>query len=251
MSRINPRTVNPARMFAQWGGSEGTLSYWDKDKQENITLDFPFTFLVLDELNTVKGWSDKDHSGFWSNEVYDITNDVLRVKTKNGLVGKGTWAQLENLKAKGARYAKSIYIAYKDETGELVLGNLQLLGAALTAWIEFNKQYDVYKGAVVLVGPSKPKKKGATTYYEPVFEGKNVSEATDNAAKELNVELDKFLKTYLSRQDDTEGEVVADDYPEDESDDQAEAPKKAPAKKKEAPEIEDTDNKIDLSEVPF
>lgn len=252
MSRINPRQTHPAKFFAQWGGSEGVLSYYDKETKEDVELPLPFTFLVLDELNTVKGWSDADHSGIWSNEVYDITNDVLRVKTKRGLVAKGTWNDVKN-QVTGARYVKSVYIAYKDETGELQLANIQFVGAALNAWIEFNKTYDVYKGAVTLTGKSDEKKKGKTIYFEPLFEGKNVSKETDEAAKEINRQLDSYLKTYLSREDDNE-EVVAEDYPDDEPGDTAsdEAPKTSPKPAAEkAPEIEETDNKIDLSEVPF
>lgn len=249
MSRLNPRgSANPAKMFAQWGGDEGILSYYDKEAKENVELKLPFTFLVVDELNTVKGWSDADHSGYWSNEVYDITTDELRVRTKRGLVGKGTWAKLKG-ELIGAAYCKSIYIAYKDETGELVLGNLQLKGAALTAWIEFNKQYDVYKGAVQLVGPGEEKKKGKTVYYEPVFKGQDVSADTEAAALEINRGLDEYLKTYFKRKDDVEAEIVAEDF--DEADDEEEAPAPKTRRAATAPAEEVEEKPIDLAEVPF
>lgn len=244
MSRLNPRTTNPAKFYAEWGGSEGVLKYYDRETKENVELDLPFTFLVLDELSTVKGFNKGRQKNYYSNEVYDITNDELRVKLDKQLVAKGVWNDIKG-DLNGGKYTKSIYIACKDDTGELQIANLQLSGAGLNAWINFTQTYDVYKGAVVITGPSKQKKNGSVKYFEPLFEGKDVSKSTDAEANELNRVLDAHLKTYLSRQGDVDEEVVAEDYDEEETP----APKKTA--KKAAPEIEDTDNKIDLSEVPF
>lgn len=246
MSRSKPTAKNPATRFFQWGGGDGSLSYYDKEAEERIEVPFgkkkPFVFLVLDELNTMSGFSDDDQSSFWSNEVRDVTKDVMTLRTGKGVKARGVY---KDLKDTGAKYAKSVYIAYKDEAGELVIGHIKIMGAALTAWIDFNKKWDVYKVAVKLED-IKAAKKGKVEYFLPVFSGLPVSEATNEEAKALDAELQQYLNTYLSYVPDEE-EIVQDD---DEEDD-AVVEKAATTKKKERkePEIEDTD--IDLGEVPF
>jgi hypothetical protein len=247
MSRSNPQVKNPAVRFVQWGGSEGKLSYYDKDQEENIEVPFPFTFLVLDELNTVKGWNDTEKSSYWANEVRNISKDTLIVRAKSGVAGTGIWKQdLEHLKSRGAKYTKSIYIAFKDETGELAIGNFSVSGAALTAWIEFEKRYDVYKVAVTVTGRGEPKKKGATTYYEPQFDGKEVSADTQNAANALDRQLQAYLETYLSRRPEGNDALKADDYEEEGTTVNVEVEVQETA----APN-EPEEKKIDLSDVPF
>jgi len=250
MSRSNPRTTNPAAHFIGWSGSEGVLSYWDKEAKEDVPVEFPFTFLVLDELNTVRGFQDSTKSGFFANEVRDVTKDEISVRTRKGLAGKGLWAELKNIT--GTKYAKSIYIAMKDDTGELILANLTLSGAALTAWIDFNKTYNVYKGAVTIVGAGPEQKKGATTFFAPEFKGVNVSDETDAAATALDAQLQEYLNDYFNRKDSIDEAVVIEDFDEE---DEAEESAPAPQKKRAAPapkaEEEEEEKPIDLSEVPF
>ncbi len=201
MSRSQPTLKNPATRFMQWrGGADGggKVTWYDKEAEEEKEVKLPFSFIVLDELNTITGWSEKDHSGFWSNEVKNMIKEDFAVKTKSGTVAVGKYADIsDEIKGKGAKYAKSVYVAFKDETGELVLGNIKIGGAALTAWIDFNKKFDVYKCASVITG-AKQAKKGATVYFVPVFDGQEVAEATEKAANELDSQLQAYLGTYLS-----------------------------------------------------
>lgn len=266
MSRSNPQLKNPAKRFIQWRGGEekgGVLEYYDKQDEQTVDVPIPFTFLVLDELNTISGFSDRDKSSYWSNEVRNLQTDELIVKTSAGTKARGVYADLDDVKSKGAKYAKSVYIAFKDETGELVIGNIKIMGAALTAWIEFQKKWNVNDIAVKLAGVKKAKK-GSTIYFIPVFEALEVTEATNQAALELDKELQSFLNSYLNRkpeeavvvddeaadddtttEDDEEIEEI-DDNPEPET--TAPAPKKT-ATKKAAPA--QGDKTIDLKDVPF
>jgi hypothetical protein len=253
MSLSNPTTKNPATKFLQWRGGVdggGQLIWYDKENKENVEVEKPFSFIVLDELNTITGFNQKDQSGFWSNEVRDMRSDEFVVKSKSGVVARGLYAQIsESIKAKGAKYAKSIYIAFKDESGELVIGNLRVSGAALTAWIEFNKSYDITKCAVILES-SKKAKKGATTYFIPVFEGQNMSEATKKTAVVLDQQLQNYLNSYLNRPLASEENIDPEDFEED--DDEVET-EEAPKQSKEAVTAngDDDSKKINLSDVPF
>lgn len=280
MSRSNPTAKNPAVRFFQWsGGAElvekngdkevyagGKITWYDKEAQERKEQPMPLTFLVLDELTTIGGFSDADKSSYWSNEVRDLKNDILVVRTSAGIKARGTYAQLEDVKSKGAKFAQSVYIAFKDDSGELVIGNFKIMGAALTAWIEFKKKYDVYKCAVALERADGPHKKGTTRYFVPVFEGRNVTPETDAAAGELDKELQSYLKTYMTRRDDEEYATSAEDLEdgqEDESDihniegidnKPAEQPAEEPqaaAEPAQAAPTNKADETIKLKDVPF
>ena len=228
MSRSENNTnPNPCTKWFEWSGSTGTLGYYDKERGEKVAIELPFTFLVLDQLATVTGWSDDAQSGIWSNEIRNTKTDVLTVRTKSGIATKGLYEDVKNLN--GARYAKSIYIAYYDENKELQLGNLKASGACLSAWIEYCKGKDVYKGAVTLEGGVQAKK-GRTVYFSPSFALKaDVSDATDQKAKQLDRALQDYLAKYLHSgteeveqyEDDNQSSPITDNafYSSNEDDD--------------------------------
>jgi hypothetical protein len=199
MSRSNPntRTTIVHKRF-EWSGDKGVIKHYNAATKSTEEVKFPFTFLVLDELNTVGGYSDADRSGYWANDVRSTKKDILTVRTKKGEQFSGTYDELKNKMGQfpGIKYAKHIYIAYKD-SGELVIGALKLLGAGVSAWIDFTK--DLEKGeleskAVVVIGKSELLKKGKTEYYKPLFQLTTVSEETNTDA----IELDKQLQAWLN-----------------------------------------------------
>lgn len=218
MSRSNNIDIpNPANRFYQWDGSKGGFSYWDKQKEERVRVELPFRFIVLDCLSTIKGWSDADQSGYWSNEVRNIAEDTLTVRTKKGQVAKGPYREIKaNPRCSGAKYCQSVYIADRQD-GELVVANMQLTGAALSSWIEFRKKHkDIYKGGI-RVATTAEGKKGAVTYLMPVFEPMEITSESDATAVELDKELQNFLDAYLKRKKNEIAEThsVEDTVPED------------------------------------
>lgn len=173
MSRSSPTLTNPAARFFEW--RSGKLSWYDKEKQESIPVKLPFTFLPLDQLHTITGYSDQDQSGYWSNETRS-TRDDFTVRTKRGVKYVGAYKSEQGIAQvpAGAKYTKSVYIAYKEGANWLI-GNIKLSGAALTAWIELSGAHNPEHGKVSLTG-SVEGKKGATVYQVPTFE---YSSATD------------------------------------------------------------------------
>lgn len=203
MSRTNRDNElrNPATRFFEWSSNEKTLTWYDKEEKKNVTVELPFVFLVLDQLSTITGWSDNDQSGIWSNEIRDTRKDILTVRTKLGTKDVGLYEKVKHVP--GARYTRSIYIAFKDGD-ELVLGHLKLKGAANSAWIEFTKSAgDIYAGAVRVTGAVEGKK-GATVYYSPEFAMNSVSKETLDKADELDRQLQAYLSVYLARSPETE-----------------------------------------------
>lgn len=206
MSRSNNTDIiNPACKFFEWQGSTGKIKYFDKEKKENIILDLPFTFLVLDKLATITGFYEKENSGFWSNEVRSTITEPFTVRTKKGVEQVGLYKDLAPTLNKGAQFCQSVYIAY-FEGDVLTIGNIKMQGSSIGAWIDFCKGKDIYKIAVTIAA-SKPERKGATNYFVPVFQSKEVSEATNLAAIELDKELQEYLKLYFARQ----GQVITDE----------------------------------------
>ncbi|HEX4888557.1 MAG TPA: hypothetical protein VFV37_10970 [Luteibaculaceae bacterium] len=159
---------NPAKRFFEWSSAEKCFKYYDKEKQENVMVKLPFKFLYLDQMITVKGWSESHQSGIWSNEVPTTSKDILMVKTKKGEIAKGTYKDIkEKVVAAGARYVQSVYIFMPD--GEIA--NLQLKGSALAAWSEFTqKSRRRLPDEWVTIKTVEDKKKGATKYSQPVFQ---------------------------------------------------------------------------------
>ena len=203
MSRSNPvdTSPNPAQQWFEWSGSDGSIRYYDKRDKRNVTIDLPFTFMLLDQLSTVKGWHDQSESGIYSNEVKDTRAETLVVKAfKGGILAEGFYSQIrDRVAAQGGHYVSNLYIAYRGET-ELQIGSLQFKGAALGAWMEFQKQSgkDIYKRAVVIDGYTEGQK-GRVVFRVPKFRLKDVSEETNDQATELDRQLQTYLASYFKR----------------------------------------------------
>jgi len=204
MSRSNPteRTSNPAAKFFEWNGEHGTLSYYDRAQKKNIPVALPFVWLLLDELATVKGWSDASDSGIYANEVKDTKADVMVVKSfKGGVIAQGFYANIrDRVNAAGGNFTASLYCAYKDAGGPLTLGNISFRGAALNAWIEFRKAHssEVLKKAIRIAGFGEGKK-GKVTFRFPKFVIQDTTPETDAAATELDKGLQEYLTKYLGK----------------------------------------------------
>lgn len=210
MSRSNPDIfTNPCTRWLEWDGSNGNLRYYDKSVKENITIDLPFTFLFLDQMSKVAGWSDAAESNIYSNEVKNTNNEVLTVRTSgSNVIAQGKYSEIrDTIKAKGGYYLASIYIAYKDESDSLRIGNIGFKGAALSSWMDFMKTVGpkIYDKAVKIDGYEEGKK-GYITYRMPTFKLIDIAPETDKEA----IELDQVLQDYFKSKPD-----YIDDKPEE------------------------------------
>lgn len=200
MSKSNPTDTltNPAKLFIEWSGEEGKFNYFDKDKKEKVFLDMPVRFIPLDVLSTVKGYDEGAKKGYWSNEVRNTKEDVMVLRSKDGIEYTGIYENLkEKFSSKGVNYVQSVYAAFKIGK-ELSIVNFQLKGSALSPFIEFCKGKKISEIGVE-VKSSTPKKKGAVKYFEPIYEVMGVSEATNKQAIDLDIELQEYLSAYLSK----------------------------------------------------
>ena len=214
MSRSNPTegARNPSTRWFEWaGGSDtGFVRWYNKESKEYVRAD-GFTFLLLDELSTVKGWHEASESGIFANEVRDTRQEVFVVRSfKGGELASGIYTSIrDRIVAMGGHYCASLYLAYKDGE-ELKIGNLSLKGAAAGAWMEFKraappkkdgsgKSVRSYLVDAIKIAGYEQMKKGATIYRVPKFALSPVSEATNQQAIALDVDLQAFLTDYLKR----------------------------------------------------
>jgi hypothetical protein len=227
MSRSRPTAgtnPNPASRWFEWQGELGTVRYYDKEAKKNHEVPLPFTFLLLDQLATVRGWHDASQSGIYSNEVRDTRTDILTVKSfKGGEIASGLYATIKDrVNRAGASFVANCYIAFKGDSGRLELGALRFKGAALGAWMECEKAHraDLYAKAIVITGFVEGKK-GRITYRVPTFALKDTSAQTDAEARELDATLQAYLDHYLSRTTTDADAGRAHDEPPPYTDDQA------------------------------
>lgn len=188
---------NPATKFIDWKSNEKAFSFYDKENKVNIPIPLPFRFLALDELHTVKGWSDSCQSAIYANEVKFISKEPLTVKPfKGNEIAKGLYSDIkEKVKAAGAHYVKSIYIMLEDGS----LANLQLKGASCQSWGDFTqKGRSRLPEEWVTVEKAIEGKKGVVKYYTPEFKfDKSLSENENTMADDAFAILETYLKAYL------------------------------------------------------
>lgn len=204
MSRSNPNeniNPNPATRRFEWNGEQGVVRYYDKETQKNVDVGSDFTFILLDQLGTVRGWHNESDSGIYANEVKDTRQEVLVVKAfKGGTLAEGIYKDIKDrVNTLGGQFLANCYIAFKNG-GPLAIGSLGLKGAALSAWMDFTKAHraDLYKKAIRINGFTEGKK-GRIVFRVPVLSLKDIDPATDAQAVTLDRELQEFFKSYFKR----------------------------------------------------
>ena len=166
-SEVQSSNTNPAEKFLSWSSQNQALVYYDKDKSENVLVKPPFSFLYLADRTTVKGYDAEDNTGIYSNEVKAIKEELNVRNFKNKTIAVGQWNDIsQKVDRSGGKFAKSIYAMTKK--GNLI--NLCLYGGALGEWFEFTKKSKrrLPDEWVTITGVEE-RKKGATTYFVPVF----------------------------------------------------------------------------------
>lgn len=201
MSRSVDIKENPCKRYLQWDSEKGEFNWYDKDAKAKVPITTPFEFLVLDELTTIKGFYEKENTGVWSNEVKNTKTQALTVRTKSGVLEEGLYQDIKDkLDTYGAGYTRSLYIGVKNEDNEFEIWNIQMKGAAFSGWLEFCKtaKNKIYSEKVSFVS-FRSDKKGRVTFTVPEFALSACSDEDNTAAKQLDVELQDYLKYYLNR----------------------------------------------------
>ena len=198
---------NPATKFLSWKSNDKAFSYYDKEKEENVLVQLPFKFLFLDQLQSVKGWSDALNGQIISNEVKTVSDQEITAvcyhKNVKGekvstTIAKGLYSQIKDaVVSAGAKYHKSIYIMLEDGT----LANIQLKGACVKEWSDFfNRSKKRLADEWVIIKKANDGKKGAVKFTTPNFEfERSLTEDESLQADSVFDELDAYLQSYLKK----------------------------------------------------
>ena len=218
MSRTNKtdKPKNPASKFLEWKSQAQAWEYYDKANEKSVHVTpSDLKFIVLDQLNTVKGFDERAGSGIWSNEVRSVAREPLTVKNKNGTIVEGLWRDIKG--RNGSRFTKSVYVMGKIGDGEYELMNLQLNGAALSSWFEFCETTgDVETDIVICAEGTKEGRKGAVTYFMPDFRvvSRTLSEAAADKANEMDATLQAYLREYFGKSQGEPGQAGRQSEPD-------------------------------------
>lgn len=212
---------NPATKFLSWKSNDQCFSYYDKEIAEslkgqpaetisekaNVKVKLPFKFLFLDQLQSVKGWSDALSGQIISNEVKSVSDQEITAvcyhKNNKGesvktTIAKGLYKDIKDaIVSAGAKYHKSIYIMLEDGT----LANIQLKGVGVAEWgTFFNSNKKRLADEWIVVASAKQGKKGAVKFTTPEFKfERSISESEAEQADNIFDELDIYLKQYLKK----------------------------------------------------
>lgn len=190
-SEVQSSNSNPAEKFLSWSSQNKCLTYYDKEKSENVLVKPPFTFLYLADRTTVKGYDAEDNTGIYSNEVKAIKDELDVRNFKGKTIAKGEWNDIsQKVDRAGGKFAKSIYAMTKK--GNLI--NICLFGGALGEWFEFTKKSKrrLPDEWVTITGVEE-RKKGATTYFVPVFSyNKSLNEEQGELADKAYAIFEEF-----------------------------------------------------------
>lgn len=224
--------LNPATKFINWKSNDKCFSYFDKNLAETLAnegktkeeikelsqvkIPLPFKFLVLDELASVKGWSDSLNGQIISNEVKYISKEPLTIKcyhrnakgeSVSTEIAKGIYKDVkEKVNSAGAKYHKSLYVMLEDGT----LANIKMKGAVVQQWGVFTQRTkNRLTEEWVIVEKHVDGKKGAVKFTTPDFKfERSISNSESEKADEVFDVLEAYLKTYLAKSEI----VIEQDY---------------------------------------
>lgn len=205
-SRPNTRLTSPVKHYFDWSPKDGKLSFWDKEAKKNIL--FPkLTFVVLDQLHTVAGFSKANNNGIRGSEVRDLKTPITVYIGKNKHT-TDIYADLKN-NVTGLKYAKAVYIGILRKGSPMEIAKIVFTGASFGAWLNFLNGKEEYEGkgsvdladtslGIKIVGKTKQKVNGSAKWYEPKFELFKISEEEDVEA----TALDEALQLYLDAREE-------------------------------------------------
>lgn len=228
---------NPATKFLEWKSEKKCFQYYDKEIAEklknegkdkeyikekaNIEVNLPLKFQFLEDFHTIKGFSDSEQTGIYSNEIKFTSKDSLTVKTFGGTtIAEGLYNDIRlKIIDAGGKYHKSIYAVLN---GELV--NFQIKGSVVSAFSLFAngqkktpKQPFVqghsnrFESHFIEINDFESLKKGATKYTVPNFTIGDAYTPEDlKTAKEKYLVISEYFKAYSNKDNTPLEEVEVD-----------------------------------------
>lgn len=185
---------NPANLRLTWSSAESSFKCYDCTTQIKSLLN-NVEFAILEESTSVCGFHEAQNLGIFSNEVKNLKTQALSVRTKNGVIIEGYYADIKDKWGKGPAFCKNVYVQLKS--GEIA--SIQLSGAALKAYFDFREanRGKITKNWIGLSGVNALKK-GSVSYNVPIFDKKALISAKEDVSLNANYEIvNNYLKAIV------------------------------------------------------
>lgn len=218
------KNPNPATKFLEWSSARECFEYYDKEAKVKVKVELPLKIQFLEDFHTIKGFSDAEQTGIYSNEIKFTSKDELKVKTFGGTtIAEGLYKDIRlKIIDAGGKYHKSIYALLN---GKLV--NFQIKGSVVSAFSLFangDKKLKIvghsqrFESHFIEINDFENLKKGATKYSVPNFTlGSSYKPSDLDAAKDGYNTIVSYFDNYTSKE-----EVIEDPAVEEQSEDELE-----------------------------
>lgn len=184
---------NPVKAYLKWKSNEKKFEAYNRESKTSSLIDLPVSLTFLKTSSIIKGWSDANECGIYSNQVTSTQNEILTVRAGDVKIASGLYRDIKDVvKAAGGKYHLNVYCVFN---GDVVV--LELKGAALMQWMDFfkknKKKLDDFS---ILIENFKEGKKGAVKYTIPEFvTGAKINQSEADSAYDA-------VKDYLSYKSD-------------------------------------------------
>lgn len=161
---IEEKKISPVSNYWEWKSDRelgiGTFVRRDKATEQEVK-DVPEEFILLETVSTVKGWDTKNNCWIFANEVKNVKNEELVVKSFKGWeLFRGTYDKKAIEDIWGV-FHKGVIVQNKDTIEEYYLkGGALFAFNELTAWINYQEYKIKFDGV-------EEKKNWAVIYYVP------------------------------------------------------------------------------------
>lgn len=247
MSRTNRGggSASPVKKYVNFKGSKGQFAFYDKNStndDKNVYLD-SIDFVLVDVRSSITGFNESSSSQISSNllDPYKVGKEPFTVKTKiNGsfdVFAKGIWKDIKaEVDSIGGKFTSNLF-ALADVGDGMELVRIELSGASLTPWIEYqntlSNSEEVYD-QILTVGRGQlcTRKKGKTVaitdeeyekiladikknplatrpvlFYETKFEGAPITVELAELASDSDGVLQSYFNDAVSASTPTEKET--------------------------------------------
>lgn len=200
----NQADPNPAKIFIQWKSKNECFIYYSKEKKENVDLKLPFSFIPLYRCETLKGYNHKKGKTFIANEVIKLNDSPVVLKSYNNktkekkVEASGMYPEFKDGLDQAVKFTISMYAALKNKKGELSLVNVQLNGAGVHHWFDFENNNKIW-GKAIEVSDFTEEANGDVDYKAPVFKTKDITPEESARCRVLQKEIITYLEGYFAK----------------------------------------------------